>query len=148
MLPQDLQTLFPKLADSSFSLQSPEDPRYNCIAFALDDENQWWEFGAKLCYWPPGFTEGESLESWIRVFELHGYSKTDNNDLESGTEKIAIYTDLDLMATHVAKQLPTGRWKSKLGRGHDIEHEVLDSLEGDQMDEYGIVAQIMLRRRQ
>ena len=148
MLPAELQRRFPKLTDSSFSIQSPEDPRYNCLAFALGDERQWWEHGAKLCYWPPGFTEGETLDSWIRVFELHGYRKTANRDVEPVTEKVAIYADLDFMATQVAKQQPNGLWKSKLGRGHDIEHASLEALEGDQMDEYGLVAQVLQRKGQ
>jgi hypothetical protein len=114
MLPEELQRHFPKLEDSSFSLQSAEDPRYNCIAFALNDDRQWWEYGAKLCYWPPGFTEGDTLESWVRVFELHGYRRTNDRNVEPATEKVAIYADQDSIATHVAKQLPNGCWKSKL----------------------------------
>ena len=32
--------------------------------------------------------------------------------------------------THVALQLPTGRWTSKLGGLEDIEHDTLKALEG------------------
>jgi hypothetical protein len=120
-------------------------PTYNCIAFAIGDEKQWWEHGARLCYWPPGIQRGDNLESWIKVFEDHGYSKTDDRSAEPKCEKVAIYVDLDMLPTHVAKQLPDGRWKSKLGKGHDIEHDTVDVLEGDQMDEYGIVAQYLKR---
>lgn len=147
MNPEELQRLFPKLKESQYSIKSPEDPRYNCVAFAIGDQSQWWEHGARLCYWPPGVTRGDTLESWISVYELHGYVKADYSDtgLDFGVEKVAIYVDLDLTPTHVAKQLPNGKWKSKLGRGNDIEHDELEALEGDQMDEYGIVAQIMKR---
>jgi len=84
MTRDELQGLFPKLADSNFSIESAMTPQYNCIAFAVGDESQWWEHGARLCYWPPGMTEGGTLDSWIRVFERHGYdllsinSTTDN----------------------------------------------------------------------
>jgi hypothetical protein len=121
-------------------------PTYNCIARAVGDETQWWEHGARLCYWPPAIQRGDNLESWIKVFEYHGYSKTNDTFLEQGCERVAIYVDLDMSPTHVAKQLPDGRWKSKLGKGHDIEHDTLDALEGNQMDEYGIVAQCLKRK--
>ncbi len=120
-------------------------PAYNCIAFAIGDESQWWEHGARLTYWPPGIQRGDNLESWIKVFEVHGYVRADDGSLEQEFEKVAIYVDLDMLPTHVAKQLSDGRWKSKLGKGHDIEHDTLDALEGDQMDEYGMVAQFLKR---
>jgi hypothetical protein len=146
MTREELQGLFPKLADSGYAIASPMTPAYNCIAFAVGDETQWWEHGARLCYWPPSIQRGDNLDSWIHVFELHGYSRTDDESLEQEFEKVAIYVDLDMLPTHVAKQLPDGRWKSKLGKGHDIEHDTLDVLEGDQMDEYGIVAQCLKRK--
>jgi hypothetical protein len=145
MTREDLEERFPKLKDSRYTIRSPEDPRYNCIAFAVGDQTQWWEQGARLCYWPPGVKEGDTLESWIRVFELCGYSKTESSDLEPAAEKVAIYVDLDTTPTHVAKQSRSGVWMSKLGKGYDIEHESLDTLEGDQVDEYGIVAQVLKR---
>jgi len=147
MTAHELQKRFPKLAESHFSIESPMTLKYNCIAFAADDQSQWWEHGTPLCYWPPGATDGETLDGWARVFELHGYSTASDESLEAGYEKVAIYVELDMTPTHVAKQLPDGRWKSKLGKGHDIEHETLDALEGDQMDEYGIVARFLKRQR-
>jgi hypothetical protein len=36
-------------------------------------------------------------------------------------------------------------WKSKLGKGQDIEHNSLAVLEGDQADEYGLVDRVMKR---
>jgi hypothetical protein len=43
--------------------------------------------------------------------------------------------------THVAGQLVTGRWTSKLGESEDIEHGLRD-LEGDV---YGVVVLVMQR---
>jgi hypothetical protein len=43
--------------------------------------------------------------------------------------------------THAARQLPNGKWTSKLGRWQDIEHE-LDGLVGEM---YGTVKQILKR---
>lgn len=146
MTREELQARFPKLADSQYSIASPMSSTYNCIAFAIGDETQWWEHGARLCYWPPGLQRGDTLDSWVKLFEDHGYAKTNDMFIEPEFEKVAIYADLDMVPTHVAKQLPDGRWKSKLGKGHDIEHNTLDVLEGDQGDEYGIVAQCLKRR--
>ena len=48
------------------------------------------------------------------------------------------------MPSRVAKS--DGRvWKSKLGKGQDIEHFSLDVLEGNEADEYGIVERILRR---
>ncbi len=43
--------------------------------------------------------------------------------------------------TRAARQLPNGKWTSKLGRWQDIEHE-LDGLVGEM---YGTVKQILKR---
>lgn len=70
-----------------------------------------------------------------------GYEVCDNTELEVGFEKIAIYGDSDGEATHAARQLPNGKWTSKLGRWEDIEHE-LEGLTGEM---YGEVKQILKR---
>jgi hypothetical protein len=58
----------------------------------------------------------------------------------SGVEKIAIYVRSDI-PSHVARQLPNGKWTSKLGLREDIEHD-LEALEGP---EYGSVVLILSR---
>jgi hypothetical protein len=45
--------------------------------------------------------------------------------------------------THAAKQLPDGRWKSKLGDFEDIEHNTVKAVEDDYC--YGTVVQYMKR---
>jgi hypothetical protein len=59
-----------------------------------------------------------------------------------GFEKIAIYV-LDEKPQHAARQLPNGKWTSKLGQYEDIEHNALEGLEGSI---YGYVACVMKRR--
>lgn len=61
--------------------------------------------------------------------------------MEQGYEKVALYVDHDGKPTHAARQLPTGRWTSKLGKIEDIEHE----LEGIAGSVYGSVAKILKR---
>jgi hypothetical protein len=44
--------------------------------------------------------------------------------------------------THAARQLPNGKWTSKLGKGEDIEHDTPDDVSGGI---YGEVVEIMRR---
>ena len=81
----------------------------------------------------------------MMVFALHGYQPCDNGELAPATEKIAIYVGADGEPSHVAKQMASSWWQSKLGSGHDIEHETLDLLEGNEEDEYGKVMVFMKR---
>jgi hypothetical protein len=46
------------------------------------------------------------------------------------------------MDTYVARQLPDGRWTSKLGQLEDVTHATTDALEGS---DYGEVVQFMKR---
>jgi len=62
--------------------------------------------------------------------------------MEEGFEKIALYT-FGGEPTHAAKQLPDGRWKSKLGDWEDIEHNTVKAVEDDSM--YGEAVQYMKR---
>jgi hypothetical protein len=64
----------------------------------------------------------DSVEAWIELFELHGYRRCDSADLEEGMEKIAIYADSNGEALHVARQLSSGEWTSKIGKLEDIRH--------------------------
>jgi hypothetical protein len=66
----------------------------------------------------------------------------DAAEQEPGYEKITIYVK-DSTPAHVARQLPSGEWTSKLGGGHDIRHEQLSGLEGD---EYGEAVAHLKRR--
>jgi hypothetical protein len=123
------------------------------MAYVNGDERRWWEHPSEAGYgrsfrrknyWPPHFVRfGTTLEAWVAIFEAQGYVSTENYENEVGFDKIAIYVKLaNLSPSHVAKS--DGRvWKSKLGKGHDIEHASLELLEGEQEDEYGIVAQVL-----
>lgn len=74
---------------------------------------------------------------------MFGYSISENEELETDYEKIAIYINPDTeRVIHAAKQIESGKWTSKLGPYKDIEH-TLDSLTGQ---DYGIVAIIMKRK--
>lgn len=117
------------------------------MGFANDDERHWWEPGLHggRYYWPTDIKKQDTLEAWVELFTAQGYAQVENREIEPGYEKIAIFVHLeDMMPSHVAKS--DGRvWKSKLGKGQDIEHASLEVLEGNQGDEYGIVERVLRR---
>lgn len=139
---RDLEEAFPRLRNTGYIVTSPPTPDYNCIAWATHDTERWWEpdpFG--LYYWPEDAPRSISLEAFVAAFSTKGFSLCDSRLAEPGYEKIAIYVDARGQPTHAARQLPTGRWTSKLGKCEDIEHE----LEGLANSNYGSVARIMKR---
>lgn len=99
--------------------------RYNCIAWAADDtENWWWPGGDD--YWPAAAPNEETPGAFIRAFELLGYAPCNDGAPEVGFEKVAIYvTPRDGKPQHAARQLRNGKWTSKLGRFKDITHDTL-----------------------
>lgn len=145
---QNIKVFFENLKDSEFKITSPKDAQYNCIAFAADDQTRWWwSVGNK--YWLKGVPKTESPKSFILAFQKLGYKICESADLEEGFEKVAIYTRTIAApnspkgtTTHMAKQLPDGRWKSKLGKLEDIEHNTLESICGKA---YGEVKHILKR---
>lgn len=141
-LPADKEGSFPRLASEGYVVTSPSTFEYNCIAFAADDhENWWWPDDTGMGFWPVGVPREETIEAFVEAYALLGYEKCGNGAAEIGFEKIAIYAEKGV-PTHAAKQLPDGRWKSKLGAWEDIQHNtvsgVCDSI-------YGQVAQFMRR---
>lgn len=81
------------------------------------------------------------MEAFVEAFKLLGYETCDDAGLEVGYEKLAVYANSE-GPTHVARQLATGRWTSKLGAWQDIEHATLADLEDS---DYGS-ARIFMRR--
>jgi hypothetical protein len=146
-----LEERFPKLRPGLYRVKSPRDAKYNCFAFAANDTQHIWEYtgpGRLGGYFWPAEVKGESLEDFVRVYELLGFQVCDAAELEPDVVKIAIYVDRTASTSHAARQTRQGTWKSKLGiRGKDIEHASLELLEGDEGDEYGRVAKLMKKRR-
>lgn len=139
---EDLESVFPNLTRSAYAITSPSTPEYNCIAWAAgDSERWWWPVAGSFAYWPPNIPLQESLDAFIKAFGSIGFAPCGNANIEQGYEKIALYVDSNGKPTHAARQLPNGRWTSKLGKSQDIEHE-LESLSGAV---YGVVAQILKR---
>lgn len=144
-----IETAFPRLGPSNYSIESPTDSRYNCIAWAVGDDTRWWEpSGLGGHYWPLSplpAPAGYTLSEYMKAYSTLGFEPCTSRAVERDLEKVALYVDpVAGSALHAARQLADGRWASKLGQGHDIFHETLEGLEGER---YGVVAVIMQRRR-
>jgi len=138
----ELEAEFPGLLSTAYEVTSPQDSRYNCIAYVIGDLNHfWYDANIKGYYWPPGEPSADTLEGWLKVFALHGYTETDDDAFEPSYEKIAIYAGTE-GPEHVARQKASGLWTSKMGKGRDIDHAALSDLEGEC---YGRVVRIMRR---
>lgn len=110
------------------------------MAWAVGDQSRWWEPTTPY-YWPAGAPRQYTVAAYQAVFEILGYHVCVTRNLEPGYEKIALYGSSGEFQ-HVAKQLPSGTWSSKLGLDHDIMHGTLEALEGES---YGQV-EVLMRR--
>jgi hypothetical protein len=134
------ESLFPKLVSEGYTLTSDPDEGYNCIAWAAGVDDGWWD-PADGYPWPNGVPRNYEPDTLVRVFETLGYQRCDDDSLEIDFEKVAIYAN-GALYEHAAKQLPNGRWTSKMGPDDDIEHGSLRALESDH---FGKVTAILKR---
>src|SRR3712207_2637074 len=89
---QALVARYPRLASTYFRFTSPDDPSYNCYAFAGNDTRRCWAphaFGG--CHWPLGPQEEETVEIFVAAFGRLGYAPCESAEIEQGIEKVAIY---------------------------------------------------------
>ena len=145
----------PNLITANWSIKSPLDTEYRCIAWAACRADRvWWPWDDPSCYWPSGFSKLPAdspvpVAHFAEMFEKKfGYGLCDNPAFEVGYQKIAIYANASGV-THMARQHFLGRgWLSKLGTEEDIVHQSASDVEGDMnpmANEYGLVAQYMKR---
>lgn len=136
------EKIFPNLKLEEFEITSPEDFKYNCFAWAAGYDDVIMQPSTNKIYcWLTGEI-GETLDNFEKQFNLLWFKERTDAEYEEGFEKIALYVK-DSEVTHASRQIETGWWATKLGQwGADIEHKVLDGLEGE---EYGKVALILKR---
>jgi hypothetical protein len=126
MVEPGLEDVFPGLCGQAYEIKSPKDTAYNCIAWAAGDSGNWWwpdEDGEDT--WPVGVTRRATVAAFRDAFASLHYVTCDDDRLEDGYEKIALFA-LAGVPKHATRQLPTGRWTSKLGLLEDIEHALHD----------------------
>ena len=151
MKPEDvLDRLMPDLKRDRYQVTSPADPQYNCIAWASGNDSRWWwplPAGGGGNYWPAEIPRECTVERFVQAFALEGYQPCDGLHLEADVEKVAVYVNGTGVPTHAARQLPDGRWSSKLGPYVDIEHDAPMDVGGLTAQAYGDVAIVMSRPR-
>lgn len=123
----ELEEFFPNLVGSGYEITGEASGVYNCIAWVLGITSEPWDALDPGAYWPPSLARNDLVFTVMQLFADEGYSLCDDDALESGYEKIAIYSFIGQF-THAAKQLPDGRWTSKMGKGERITHPSLASL--------------------
>jgi hypothetical protein len=130
---------FPRLTADNHHVSSPATTDYNCIAWALGDTQHWWQPGV---YWPLPTPAGDyGVEALHQAFLTLGFQDCADAVWEPDHEKVALYGSAEFY-THAARQLPGGKWTSKLGGEVDIEHDTPEDVAGGV---YGEVAQFMRR---
>ncbi len=126
-----METFFPMFQYSAYKVTSPATIAYNCIAWAAGDtETWWWPDPFNQYFWPSGILREETIDAFVKAFELLGYTICRDANYETGYEKVAIYAKLNGRPTHVARQIDSEKWTSKIGQLEDIEHSI-NSLSGD-----------------
>lgn len=133
---------FPRLRNGEYEETSELTCLYNCIAWAAEDQERWW-WPSEDSFWPVEI-EDDSIRSFHNAFRTaRNYEPCDHGDHEEHFQKVAIYAIGDRVK-HMARQLDSGIWTSKLGHGWDITHH---TLEGVNCVQYGEVAGFMRRPR-
>jgi hypothetical protein len=141
MAAKEIASTFPKLVGSGYRITSADSTNYNCVAWAAHDTSKpWWPTHLTGYFWPRGIKKTCTVKNFLAAFRRFGFELCENAEWESGFEKVALYVDQAGEPTHMARQLDSGKWTSKLGDGEDIEHNDLAGLEGNY---YGTVAQIL-----
>jgi hypothetical protein len=141
---------FPRLKEHGFTVTSPEDTRYNCIAWAAGDDTRWWWPGVLAqviggYYWPISNAR-ETIGHFEAAFATLGYARCQTDDYEPGYEKVAIYVDAGGSPTHAARQTDDGGWVSKLGRLEDISHPDIGGVSGESYGEVGVILRREVRK--
>jgi len=127
---KDIENIFPKIAQEGYQLTSPETVLYNCIAWSVGDNTKWW-WPNGIYYWPESIPVAITVDAFKLMYESFGFVSCDDSSFEENFEKIALYVDPTTKEPkHACRQLPDGKWTSKLGRMKDISHDTLMGLEG------------------
>jgi hypothetical protein len=121
---------FPHLRDWIKTSEPTQD--YNCVAHACDDNTRWWDPLPPGGYYWPDPKIGRDLEytvdRYVALFEYRGYERCAGGEHIVGKDKIVIYADSHGIFEHVAKQLPNGKWTSKIDIREDITHDTPHAL--------------------
>ena len=91
MAKEDVEADFPALKSRDYEL-SDQDFNFNCLAYALGDQTNWWEppRGSGR-YWPAGFPADVTIQTAESIIRTHGFTAELDAAIEPDTDAIAIY---------------------------------------------------------
>jgi hypothetical protein len=138
---EGVRNSLPRLTPDNYRISSPATWDYNCVAWAAGTTDSWW-WPVPGRYWPEEIPREETNSAFVALFALLGFHPMRHADPETGIEKVVLYAKAGV-PTHVARQLPSGWWTSKLGPNIDIEHSTPESVTGG---DYGEVVVILGRQ--
>lgn len=105
----ELEQDWPNLSRTHYRITSPFTGNYNCIAWAIGEEDRWWSpLPEDDYYWPEGVSQKVSVAAFISAYKTVGFVVCENGDRVPNVEKIAIYVTPEGRPQHVARQLPNG----------------------------------------
>jgi hypothetical protein len=122
---------------------------YNCVSYAAGDDTRWWDpLPPGHYYWPDGVGVGlaYSLERYIALYEHLGYTACQDGSLDPDKDKIVLYANQSGYFEHAARQLPDGKWTSKMDIDEDITHDTPRSLAGSRYGEPVLFMEIKKRK--
>lgn len=135
-----LKSHFPNLDNGMVDISSFSDPTYNCVGWVLFENNgnppqKLWPSDCEGYHWPEDLPKIDTVDNFLEFFQRKGYSLCLTKIVEDHLDKIALYSVANRVK-HVAKQLKSGVWTSKIGDYETIEHENLEMLEYDPDQEF------------
>lgn len=119
---------WPNLRPTGYTVTDEASMRYNCFAWSIHRIDCWLDPDPEMqkagenC-WPSEIPREYTLEAFIQAYATFGFTPCDNYELEDGFEKVVIYGNSST-PEHAARQLPNGRWSSKIGEYEVIEHDL------------------------
>jgi hypothetical protein len=141
----DLAGIFPRSESAPYEVTSPEDIKYNCSRGLLARRRFAANGGLRLH--PSIIGPWSPVRKQLRVSSRHSANlatwfatPANSNQVMRGWQ--STLTKLGT-PTHMARQLTSGRWTSKLGELEDIEHLTLEQLSGS---DYGQAVQFLKRK--
>ena len=76
-----LEETIPGLAGTDYEITSEYNERYNCLAWAFNDDSKKWSPDPRdAYYWPDDIGYDGSLESLIKYIEREGFEFCGNNE--------------------------------------------------------------------
>jgi hypothetical protein len=141
----ELLEYLPRLSDAvygvDYTIESISTTEYNCLAWAMSDCSRFWS-GSPMggYFWPDDLPIGVPVIGVIvEMFRRAGYAECGDSTHVVGAEKVAIYADSYREVLHVARQVPNGRWASKMGALADIEHATVELIECNWIGQVAVI---------